>query len=133
MSSHWLLRLLVPGQIAWDNAMTAFEQGNYGEGALFASAMVGEQVLTVLTLGEGKAACAAGKLGEISDWIRIGPTVVSKQLVEGPGAKGAIVTTAIKGGGSNPITGFRLPFHYHIHEYNWYKPWLWFKQTLILK
>lgn len=59
--------------------------------------------------------------------------MISKQLVEGPGAKGAIVTNAIKGGGTNPVTGFSLPFHYHIHQYNWYKPWLWFKNTPILR
>jgi hypothetical protein len=72
-------------------------------------------------------------LGQLSDWIRFGPTIVSNQLVKGPGAKGAVRIWAIKGGGVNPRTGFRLPFHYHIHRYNWYKPWTWFKQTPILK
>jgi RHS repeat-associated protein len=27
--SHWLLRATVPGQIAWDEAMTAYEEGDY--------------------------------------------------------------------------------------------------------
>ncbi len=58
--------------------------------------------------------------------------MVSNQLVECPGAKGATVVTAIKGGGKNPITGFELPFHYHIHRYNWYRPWTWFRNTPIL-
>ncbi len=71
-------------------------------------------------------------LGQLSDWIRFGPTIVSN-ATKGPGAKGAVRTWAIKGGGVNPNTGFRLPFHYHIHRYNWYKPWTWFKQTPILK
>jgi len=73
-----------------------------------------------------------GQLGQLSDWIRFGPTVVSNQLVKYPGAKGASVVRAIKGGGRNSITGFELPFHYHIGKYNWYKPWLWFKNTPIL-
>jgi hypothetical protein len=42
---------LVPGQVAWDNALNALEEGDYGSAALHATAMLGEQVLTVLTLG----------------------------------------------------------------------------------
>jgi RHS repeat-associated protein len=53
---------------------------------------------------------------QVSDFVRVGSTVVSNQLVTGPGAKGAVLTWAIKGGGVNPRTGFRLPFHYHIHR-----------------
>jgi len=44
--SHWLLRALVPGQVAWDNALTAFENGEYGSGAAYLAAMLGEQALT---------------------------------------------------------------------------------------
>lgn len=29
--SHWLLRALVPGQVTYVNAMTAAENGNYGQ------------------------------------------------------------------------------------------------------
>jgi hypothetical protein len=61
------------------------------------------------------------------DLIRFGKTVVPKQLIEGPGATGAVVTRGLKGGGRD------LPFHYHIHRYNWYKPWEWFKYTETIK
>lgn len=61
------------------------------------------------------------------DIIRGGPTVVSNQLVRGSGSTGATVARGIKGGGRG------MPFHYHIHRYNWYKPWLWFKNTPIIK
>ncbi|MFH2043999.1 MAG: RHS repeat-associated core domain-containing protein [Pseudomonadota bacterium] len=136
--SHWLLRTFVPGQVAWDNALTSLENDNYIGFGLNSAAMVGEQVLTVLTLGESKTAqqCASNlssKTGQFSDWFRKGPTIVSKQLVEGPGAKGAVRTWGIKGGGTNPNTGFKLSFHYHIHKYNWNKPWKWFRQTPIIK
>lgn len=59
-----------------------------------------------------------------SDWIRFGKTNVP------PSASGLskyVETRAIKGGGTNPVTGFRLPFHYHVHRFNWYHPERWFK------
>ncbi len=62
-----------------------------------------------------------------SDFVRAGPTVVSNQLIYGPGVPGATVTWAIKGGGG------KLPFHYHIHRYNWNTPWHWFRSTPIIK
>lgn len=37
--SHPLLRLLVPGQVTWDNALTALENGDDGSPSLHASAM----------------------------------------------------------------------------------------------
>lgn len=54
--SHWLLRALVPGQVTFDNAMTAVENGNYGQAGALAGAMLGEQVLTVASLGTSGAA-----------------------------------------------------------------------------
>jgi hypothetical protein len=49
------LRATVPGQVAWDNAVTSWEAGNYGYAALHATAMLGEQVLYASTLGQGGA------------------------------------------------------------------------------
>ena len=57
--SHWLLRALVPGQVTYDNAMTAVENGNYGQAGALMAAMVGEQVLTVASLGTVSAATPA--------------------------------------------------------------------------
>ena len=54
--SHWLLRALVPGQVTFDNAMTAAESGNYGQAAALAGAVVGEQVLTAASFGAASAA-----------------------------------------------------------------------------
>jgi len=65
----------------------------------------------------------------LEDFIRWVPTRVPKQLVDGPGTKGSVRTWAIKGGGVNRESGAALPYHFHIHRYNWYKPWLWFKYT----
>jgi RHS repeat-associated protein len=48
--SHWILRMLVPGQAAWDNAVNAYYQGHYGAAAGNAAAMVTEQVLTVTAM-----------------------------------------------------------------------------------
>ena len=52
--SHWLLRALVPGQVTFDNAMTAAENGNYGQAGALMGAMVGEQVLTVCIFRDRK-------------------------------------------------------------------------------
>ena len=54
--SPWLLRAVVPGQGAWDYAMTGFEAGDYGRGTLGLGTMLGEQALFVLTLGQAGVA-----------------------------------------------------------------------------
>ena len=51
----------VPGQHNWDRSLTAFEQGQYGWGTAYIAAMLGEQVLFALTLGEYGMAKAAGQ------------------------------------------------------------------------
>lgn len=56
--SHWVLRALIPGQVAWDNALTAFENGDLGSAALHAGAMVGEQVLAAYM---GKLSSMSGR------------------------------------------------------------------------
>jgi RHS repeat-associated protein len=48
--SHWILRMLVPGQVAWDNAVNAYYQGRPGAAAANVAGMVAEQVLTVTTM-----------------------------------------------------------------------------------
>jgi RHS repeat-associated protein len=53
--SHWLLRALVPGQVAWDRAITAVENGDPLGAGLNAMAMIAEQALFVWTLGEASA------------------------------------------------------------------------------
>lgn len=68
-----------------------------------------------------------GSSAKTADYIRTGNTVVSNQLVLGKGVPGATVTWGIKGGGRN------MGFHYHIHKFNWYKPYLWFRNTPIIK
>ena len=68
------------------------------------------------------------------DFIRYSNnTLVSNQLIKGSGTTGAQRIPAIKGGGTNPNTGKSLPYHFHIHKYNWYKPWTWFEKTPIIK
>jgi len=49
-------RAAVPGQVLFDNAVTAAEDGAYGKAALYAGAMLSEQILTVATLGYGTPA-----------------------------------------------------------------------------
>jgi hypothetical protein len=130
--SPYILRLIVPGQVAWDDAMTAWMNGEYVEGLAYSGETVTEVVLYVWSAGQTKLAGVAGRLGQASDWVRFGETTVSNQLTIGRGAEGVTRTWAIKGGGVNPRTGFSLPFHYHLHKYNWYKPWLWFEETPVL-
>jgi RHS repeat-associated protein len=42
---------IVPGQTSWNNAQANYSAGNYGYAALNTASMVGEQLLTVATLG----------------------------------------------------------------------------------
>jgi RHS repeat-associated protein len=56
LESHWLLRTLVPGQVAWDNALTAFENGDYLGAGINATAMPLEQVMFVLSFGQASIA-----------------------------------------------------------------------------
>jgi hypothetical protein len=90
---------------------------------------------------EGAVSIASGaksainliKNSQPSDWVRTGKTIVSNQIVNGPGTPGATATWGVKGGGSLAKTGESMGFHYHIHKYNWYQPASWFKQTPIIK
>ena len=50
--SHWLLRTFVPGQVYWDQALTAFGQGDYLGAGINTVGMVGEQAFTALTAGQ---------------------------------------------------------------------------------
>lgn len=49
--SHWVLRMLVPGQVAWDSAVTAWQRGDLGSALAGASLMAGEQALTLTGSG----------------------------------------------------------------------------------
>ncbi|KSB91794.1 hypothetical protein AS593_07160 [Caulobacter vibrioides] len=54
-----LLRAFVPGQVAWDDAVTNYRNENYGLAALGAGIMVGEQVATVASLGSARGVSVA--------------------------------------------------------------------------
>jgi RHS repeat-associated protein len=70
-SSSWLS--WVPGQQSWDNAVTNLQNGNYGAAAANFAAMLGEQALSALTLGEsGAGTAAAGSFCQVSRWGRQG-------------------------------------------------------------
>jgi RHS repeat-associated protein len=61
-----ILRWLVPGQIAWDNAQTAWINGQYGYAAGWTVNMLAEQVLVVLTLGQARGATQAASIPSLS-------------------------------------------------------------------
>ena len=61
LESNWWLRALVPGQVAWDNAVDAAWNGDWGSAAGHAATMVAEQVITVATMGEGGVAIQGGR------------------------------------------------------------------------
>ncbi len=56
--SYWFLKW-VPGQHLFDQGMTALENRQYGWAATYFAGMLGEQVLTTLTFGQGTAARGA--------------------------------------------------------------------------
>nr|WP_221262318.1 DUF6531 domain-containing protein [Rhodanobacter sp. ANJX3] len=59
-SSPYLLAL-VPGQGAWDAAVTSWQHGSYGMSALYAADMLGEQALYVATLGRSQSIQASAR------------------------------------------------------------------------
>jgi hypothetical protein len=67
--SPYILRLIVPGQVAWDDAMTAWMNGEYVEGLAYSGETVTEVVLYVWSAGQTKLAGVAGRLGQASDCI----------------------------------------------------------------
>ncbi len=75
--------------------------------------------------GLGAAAPAIPAIYGLSraDLIRYGPTVIPNVIAKGPGVPGSTIAPALKGGGKD------MPFHYHIHRYNWKRPMDWFKYT----
>ncbi len=62
--------------------------------------------------------------GQRSDWFRIGRAEVPPSL---SGGSWDDRYRSIRGGGLNPKTKYHLPFHFHIHRFNWYRPYTWFK------
>ena len=78
------LRAAVPGQVSWDNAVTSWENGEYGYAAAYAGSMLVEQGMFVATLGQSFAANGAtssayitvsrwGRPGlEAGDWVMKG-------------------------------------------------------------
>ncbi len=62
--------------------------------------------------------------GARTDWIRFGKVQNIPTHVTGLAAK-VDVGWGVKMGGKNPKTGYRLPFHLHIHRYNWWNPRRW--------
>jgi hypothetical protein len=50
---------VVPGQAAWNNAVSSFQSGNYGTAAMDTVTMLGQDVLFALTLGGSSAATPA--------------------------------------------------------------------------
>ena len=57
--------MVVPGQAAWNNAVSSFQAGNYGSAALSAVQMVGEQILFVFTLGTSSSTTPALRTTEV--------------------------------------------------------------------
>ncbi len=56
IQSSMFLRTLVPGQVTWDNARSQWANGNKGTAVALTGAVIGEQVLTVLSLGTSSVA-----------------------------------------------------------------------------
>jgi RHS repeat-associated protein len=59
-SSPWL-RALIPGQVAFDNAVTALQAGNYGWTVAHGAAMLGEMAMSVTGFGTAQIAETAGQ------------------------------------------------------------------------
>jgi RHS repeat-associated protein len=99
--SHWLLRALVPGQVAWDNAMTAFENGHYLNAGLSATAMLGEQALVAVTFGQSSLVKQGGQC-TAKAVSRKEPLNLAEQLTMEE-AKGGAGTRIMQGNIKDPL------------------------------
>ena len=73
-----ILRSVVPGQVAWDNARTSHANGDTVGAVAGTAAMVGEQVLTVATLGAGTAATQTTRAATTQATTTASPLVSQK-------------------------------------------------------
>ncbi|MDI1348680.1 RHS repeat-associated core domain-containing protein [Aquabacterium sp.] len=55
-------RTLIPGQVAWDNALANFSQGNIGAGIVNTAQMLGEIGVTAATFGMGSGVMATSRV-----------------------------------------------------------------------
>ena len=110
MSSYQsLARVLVPGQAAFENAVSSFNAGEYGNAALWGLQAAGEQALAVMTLGSGStlvngsrslANAVSSTAGKIitnpvpSTMARVIPEGVPATTLGRPGAADVFVTAA---------------------------------------
>ncbi|WNH52266.1 RHS repeat-associated core domain-containing protein [Stenotrophomonas oahuensis] len=53
--SPYLMRLIIPGQVTWDNGVTAAEQGDYPMAIALGATAIAEAGMAVVTLGQGSA------------------------------------------------------------------------------
>jgi RHS repeat-associated protein len=70
---------------------------------------------------------------KLKDWIRPKYSWIPNKAIMGPKAKGAQRIPTVSGGGKLGKNGEYMGFHYHIHKYNWYKPWTWFDRVNSIK
>jgi RHS repeat-associated protein len=56
-SPGWM-QATIPGQVEWDAAVTNFQAGNYGWAAAYSCAMIGQQVVAIVTLGASQRVTA---------------------------------------------------------------------------
>jgi RHS repeat-associated protein len=71
----------------------------------------------------------------LSDIVRVGRMVVPRAAIRGAArgtGRGAVPALGVRGGGIIRATGARMPYHFHIHRYNWFRPWSWFQNTPIV-
>ena len=68
-----LLRTLIPGQVPWDFARSAFGNGNFGQAALYSGIMLGEQVFTAATFGQFPRIASGVRAGTAASSRFLGP------------------------------------------------------------
>jgi len=82
---------VVPGQAAWNNAMSSWQAGNYGMAALDTATMVGQDVLFALTLGGSSVATPALNTVESGTtsvfWSGYGSRITAENWAAGSGGQ----------------------------------------------
>jgi RHS repeat-associated protein len=89
--SYFLMRALIPGQVTWDNGVTAAEQGDYGMAAAFGVTAIVEGGLGIVTLGQGTAYASVAR-GAIQDLRAIYATHAATEAARSVVAKGGAAT-----------------------------------------
>lgn len=89
-SPAWM-RAMIPGQVTWDYAVTSFENGNYGKGAIQGTVAIAEGATVILTLGQAQVATTTSRAA-VQEISAVGAARQASTAAQASGATGGATT-----------------------------------------